>query len=73
MSLLFTSLTISPVAPSFDLDHPLEVDDEYWETPDSAPTFKQPADKPAKVAFFNCYLKLNQILAFALRTIASAP
>jgi hypothetical protein len=54
---------------SFDLDHPLEVDDEYWETPEGTHGFKQPSDKPPKVAFFNCYLKLNQILAFALRTI----
>ncbi|KDQ52727.1 hypothetical protein JAAARDRAFT_702130 [Jaapia argillacea MUCL 33604] len=55
----------------FDLDFPVEVDDEYWETGDPKTAFKQPEGKPSKIAFFNSYLKLNQILAFALRTIYS--
>ncbi|KAH9484876.1 ABC-transporter-regulating transcription factor [Psilocybe cubensis] len=48
----------------FDLDLPLEVDDEYWEN-----GFKQPADKPSSITFFNCYLRLMDILAYAMRLI----
>ncbi|EPQ52470.1 hypothetical protein GLOTRDRAFT_117339 [Gloeophyllum trabeum ATCC 11539] len=55
----------------FDLDMPAECDDEYWVDPDPNKAFKQPPDKPSKVAYFNSYLKLNQILACALRTIYS--
>lgn len=54
---------------SFDLELPLEVDDEYWEHPDPTMAFKQPPEIPPTIAYFNCFLKLNQILAFALRTI----
>ena len=54
---------------SFDLDLPLEVDDEYWEHPDPTQAFKQPAGVPCNISSFNSFLKLNQILAFALRTI----
>ncbi|PFH50026.1 hypothetical protein AMATHDRAFT_75846 [Amanita thiersii Skay4041] len=55
----------------FDLDMPLEVDDEYWEHPDPEQRFRQPPDKPSLVTAFNLYLKLNQVLAFSLRTIYS--
>ncbi|KAF9236278.1 fungal-specific transcription factor domain-containing protein [Melanogaster broomeanus] len=55
----------------FDLDLPVECDDEYWEHPDPDQTFKQPPEKPSTVSFFICFLKLNHILAFALRTIYS--
>ncbi|KAF9479050.1 hypothetical protein BDN70DRAFT_985124 [Pholiota conissans] len=48
----------------FDLDLPLECDDEYWEH-----GFKQPPDKPSSIAFFNCYLGLIDILAYAMRLI----
>lgn len=56
---------------SFDLDLPIECDDEYWETPDPEQAFKQPHNKPSVLAYFNCFLKLNQVLAFSLRTIVS--
>ncbi|KAI0720409.1 hypothetical protein C8Q72DRAFT_862307 [Fomitopsis betulina] len=55
----------------FDLDLPVECDDEYWENDDPELAFKQPPGKPSLVTFFNCFLRLNQILAFALRTIYS--
>ncbi|KAF7424023.1 hypothetical protein PC9H_009323 [Pleurotus ostreatus] len=55
----------------FDLDLPMEVDDEYWEHPDPDQAFKQPPNKPSLVTFFNCYLRLNQVLGIALRTIYS--
>lgn len=56
---------------SFDLELPLEVDDDFWEHPDPAKAFKQPPGLPCSIAYFNSFLKLNQILAFALRTIVS--
>ncbi|KAG1759731.1 fungal-specific transcription factor domain-containing protein [Suillus occidentalis] len=55
----------------FDLEMPLECDDEYWEHPDPDKTFKQPPGKPSLVSHFVNILKLNHILAFALRTIYS--
>ena len=53
----------------FDLDLPIECDDEYWALEDPKQAWKQPPGKPSAVAYFNCILRLNQILAFALRTI----
>jgi hypothetical protein len=58
--------------PSFDLDLPVECDDEYWSPPDPKDAFKQPPGKPSKMSYFIAYLKLSQILAFALRTIVSS-
>ncbi|KIL64052.1 hypothetical protein M378DRAFT_163769 [Amanita muscaria Koide BX008] len=55
----------------YDIDYPLEVDDEYWEHPDPEQRFKQPPGKPSYVTAFNVYLKLNQLLGFTLRTIYS--
>ncbi|KAF7967970.1 hypothetical protein HWV62_32437 [Athelia sp. TMB] len=55
----------------FDLDFPVDCDDEYWDHPDPALAFKQPPGKPSKITFFIIYLKLLQVLAFALRTIYS--
>lgn len=55
----------------FDLDLPTECDDEYWNHPDPNLAWKQPSGKASIVTFFNCFLRLNQILAFALRTIYS--
>ena len=56
---------------SFDLELPSECDDEYWVINNNTLKFKQPPGKPSKVAFFNCLQRLNQIQAFALRTIVS--
>ncbi|KAL5485496.1 hypothetical protein ACEPAI_8138 [Sanghuangporus weigelae] len=54
----------------FDIDSPLEVDDEYWIPSDpSQPAFKQPEGKPSIVSGFICMLKISQIMAHALRTI----
>lgn len=55
----------------FDIDLPVECDDEYWEHPDPALTFKQPENKPSSISFFVSYLKLFHIQAFALRTLYS--
>ncbi|KAF9465075.1 fungal-specific transcription factor domain-containing protein [Collybia nuda] len=52
----------------FDIDLPLEVDDEYWESEDPCEAFRQPPEIPAKVGAFNLFIKLSQIVAFALKT-----
>ena len=54
---------------SFDVDFPIDCDDEYWEHPDPQQAFKQPPDKPSTISFFISFLKLTNILAFAHRTI----
>ncbi|KAG6832603.1 hypothetical protein H0H92_014439 [Tricholoma furcatifolium] len=57
----------------FDVDLPLEVDDEYWEANDSGVTFQQPKDVPAnKIISFNQIIKLSRNLAFALKTLYAA-
>lgn len=56
---------------SFDLDLPIECDDEYWDNSDPHLRFKQPPNKPSLVTHFILYLRLNQVLAFMLRTIVS--
>lgn len=55
--------------PSFDIDLPLEVDDEYWENEDPSAAFQQPSGLPSKVGAFNLLIKLSQIVAFALKTV----
>ncbi|KAG6808555.1 hypothetical protein H0H92_003753 [Tricholoma furcatifolium] len=55
----------------FDLPMPKECDDEYWEHPDSNQRWRQPTPQktPSVIAYFNAYIRLNQILAFLLRTV----
>ncbi|KAG6901646.1 hypothetical protein C0995_009645 [Termitomyces sp. Mi166 len=55
----------------FDIDMPVECDDEYWEHPDPKLCWRQPTpDKtPSVMVYFTWYIKLNQILAFLLRTL----
>ncbi|KAF9507697.1 hypothetical protein BS47DRAFT_1377865 [Hydnum rufescens UP504] len=52
----------------FDVGFAEEVDDEYWGDADD-PGPKQPKGVPSHISYFNCSLRLGQILAFALRTI----
>ena len=55
---------------SFDLDLPLEVDDEYWEgRQDSEKIFEQPRNTPSRIVAFNHFIKLTQIMAFTMRTM----
>lgn len=54
------------------MDLPVEVDDEYWENENPALAFRQPPGKPALVTAFNAYIKLTQVISFALRTIVRA-
>ncbi|KAF7294504.1 Fungal-trans domain-containing protein [Mycena kentingensis (nom. inval.)] len=55
----------------FDLDFPVDCDDEYWEAADPDGRFQQPRDKPSKLSAFIALLRLCQVLSFALRTIYS--
>ncbi|KAL1718460.1 fungal-specific transcription factor domain-containing protein [Schizophyllum commune] len=54
----------------FDIRYPMDVDDEYWYNPERPEeSWKQPADKPSKVACFIQYIKLSRITEVAIRTI----
>ncbi|KAJ3712064.1 fungal-specific transcription factor domain-containing protein [Lentinula raphanica] len=53
----------------YDLDMPIECDDEYWEHPNPALAFKQPPGKASTVSAFNTFIRLNVLLSIALRTI----
>ncbi|KAF8992800.1 fungal-specific transcription factor domain-containing protein [Cyathus striatus] len=55
----------------FDLDMPVECDDEYWEHPDPKQRFKQPKHVPSTAAYFTRCLRLTKILSFAMSTIYS--
>ncbi|KAF9075422.1 fungal-specific transcription factor domain-containing protein [Rhodocollybia butyracea] len=56
----------------FDVEPPLECDDEFWENPDNPElSFKQPPDRPPVVKAFISYLRICEILAFASRTLYS--
>ncbi|KAF8162154.1 fungal-specific transcription factor domain-containing protein, partial [Mycena galopus ATCC 62051] len=56
----------------FDIQLPTECDDEYWEPKDSAQAFRQPPGKPSRIAFFNSYARLSNILAFVLHLLYSS-
>ncbi|KJA20730.1 hypothetical protein HYPSUDRAFT_42800 [Hypholoma sublateritium FD-334 SS-4] len=53
----------------FDVEYPIECDDEYWETDDPEQAFKQPPGKPSRMTAFVCHLKLTEILVFTLKTL----
>ncbi|KAK7034648.1 Gypsy retrotransposon integrase-like protein 1 [Paramarasmius palmivorus] len=53
----------------YDLDLPVDCDDEYWEHPDPEMAFKQPPGVPSKSAFWVQFVKLLDIFGFAQRTI----
>ncbi|KAJ3839123.1 putative fungal-specific transcription factor [Lentinula raphanica] len=53
----------------YDVDFPADCDDEYWDQPNPDANFKQPAGMPSKVSYFIHYLKLMDILAYAMRAI----
>ncbi|KAE9383294.1 hypothetical protein BT96DRAFT_869308 [Gymnopus androsaceus JB14] len=53
----------------FDLDLPLECDDEYWEHTDPQLAFQQPPGKPSTMSYWICFMKLMNIMESVLRTI----
>jgi hypothetical protein len=68
MSKTYPLLHNSPFIRSFDLDLPLEVDDEYWSGPNA---WTQPEGVPSTIAGFNHFLRLTQIMAFTVKTVVS--
>ena len=66
-SLFFDSTTLSLL--SFDLDLPIDCDDEYWENEDPEKAWKQPSGKPSSMSYFIQFLKLGEVLGHVLRTI----
>ncbi|KAF8997064.1 fungal-specific transcription factor domain-containing protein [Cyathus striatus] len=55
----------------FDIDMPVECDDEYWEHPDQKKRFRQPKDIPSTLTAFNLHLRLYKIMAYSMNTIYS--
>ncbi|KAJ7282765.1 fungal-specific transcription factor domain-containing protein, partial [Mycena rebaudengoi] len=55
----------------YDIDYPIEADDEYWENIDPEKRFQQPAGKPSMYTFTVQYFKLIEILGLAQKTIYS--
>ncbi|KAK0496596.1 fungal-specific transcription factor domain-containing protein [Armillaria luteobubalina] len=53
----------------FDLQTPIECDDEYWEiAPDGQVDFNQPSGKPSKISYFSASIKLSEIMSVAMKT-----
>ncbi|KAJ4482421.1 fungal-specific transcription factor domain-containing protein [Lentinula aciculospora] len=53
----------------FDIDRPVECDDEYWEVTEHNGAFTQPAGKISVLSFFTHYSKLMDIAASVQRSI----
>ncbi|PPQ94986.1 hypothetical protein CVT25_003738 [Psilocybe cyanescens] len=56
---------------TFDVDYPIECDDEYWVAEDPEKAFEQPAGKPCSITAFVYLIKLCEVLGFTLRTLYS--
>ena len=59
---------------SIDVDLPLEIDDEFWSSPDKygfSAALGQPTDRPSIVAAFNVYAKLSLIYDCVIRNLVS--
>ncbi|KAI0028750.1 fungal-specific transcription factor domain-containing protein [Vararia minispora EC-137] len=63
------SLSIQEDERVFDVDFPVNCDDEYWTTPDPAQAFKQPPGKPSRISYFISALKLSRVSGLISRTI----
>lgn len=70
---IVTLSSFSHVANSFDLELPIECDDEYWVAEDPENSFKQPPGLPSGISFFVWMIKLSNLGATALRRIVSCP
>ncbi|KAK0496384.1 fungal-specific transcription factor domain-containing protein [Armillaria luteobubalina] len=54
----------------FDLELPIECDDEYWDIgPDGEVHFCQPADKPSIISYFNSQIRLSGIMSVVVRML----
>ncbi|PPQ91999.1 hypothetical protein CVT25_004655 [Psilocybe cyanescens] len=54
---------------AFDVEYPIECDDEYWEHEDPGRAFQQPPGKPSSITSFVCFIKLCEILGLASRML----
>lgn len=54
---------------SFDLDLPIDCDDEFWDNDDPVKRFQQPEGKPSKITAFIIFIKLFRILSMTLWTV----
>ena len=63
------ALPSDPPLPRFDLEYPVECDEEYWETSDPEKAFQQPHGKPCRMSCFIWLIKLAEMLGFAHRTL----
>ncbi|KAF7345263.1 Fungal-trans domain-containing protein [Mycena sanguinolenta] len=64
VSCLFLGRPMGVHVEEYDVDLPLEVDDEYWDS-----DFKQPEGKPSQLSYFIFHLRLCEILADAMRRL----
>ncbi|KAJ8073439.1 Gypsy retrotransposon integrase-like protein 1 [Marasmius tenuissimus] len=55
----------------FDLDLPIECDDEYWESADPQKAFVQPDGKPSRLSYFATLMTLLDIFDFAQQSLYS--
>ncbi|KAK0192183.1 fungal-specific transcription factor domain-containing protein [Armillaria mellea] len=56
----------------FDLELPIECDDEYWDIgTDGEVHFHQPADKPSIISHFNAQIRLSGIMSVVVRMLYS--
>ncbi|KAJ7042345.1 fungal-specific transcription factor domain-containing protein [Mycena alexandri] len=53
----------------FDLELPIDCNDEYWEHPEHP--FQQPPGVPSPILYFNAILRLNNLLAACLKLLYS--
>ncbi|KIK65054.1 hypothetical protein GYMLUDRAFT_383150 [Collybiopsis luxurians FD-317 M1] len=53
----------------YDLDMPIECDDEYWEHTDPEESFEQPSGRPSWVTYWTTWLKLLKILTITQKVI----
>ncbi|KAJ3506007.1 hypothetical protein NLJ89_g7113 [Agrocybe chaxingu] len=55
----------------YDLDFPIDCDDEYWEHPDPKKRFKQPPNTPSLMTAFILKLRLMHIMNCCIRGVYS--
>jgi hypothetical protein len=57
---------------SFDIDLPIECDDEYWYPEDTTLAFKQPLGKASRTSYFIQAIRLRLIHLRVMRRLVSA-
>ncbi|KAG5219760.1 zinc cluster transcription factor [Salix suchowensis] len=67
--LILLTIWLMDLALSYDVEYPVEVDDEYWTNPDPELAFKQPPGKLSSITAFNLLIKLSEILGIVMRLL----